>query len=143
MKNAAFNYLIRQKENHSKLDNVQYTELRIQPYLATNLLNNEEKSLLYSLRSKCHPEVGSSIQMTSLWTSIMYIFLVTLWISPSGRNTFVHMYGNDQSISTVVNMYVYFDRTYIHIHYATKKMVILDYPYLQNLKCHLKDGYNG
>ena len=42
------------KETHSKLKDVTYSELQVQPYLSTNLLNNEQKELLYILRSKCH-----------------------------------------------------------------------------------------
>ena len=42
------------KEKHSKLNGITYSELKVQPYLTTDLLNNGQKELLYKLRSKCH-----------------------------------------------------------------------------------------
>jgi hypothetical protein len=51
---AAFTYLNELKLTHKKLDKVTYSELKVQPYLVSNLLGNTEKTLLYSLRSHCH-----------------------------------------------------------------------------------------
>ena len=42
------------KEGHSKLDEVSYTQLKTQSYLSTKFLKNQEKELLFNLRSKCH-----------------------------------------------------------------------------------------
>ena len=54
---AAFKYLTKQKEGHKKVKkkNLVYKDLQIQPYLTSKLLNNDERNLLYSLRSMCHP----------------------------------------------------------------------------------------
>ena len=54
MRNVAFNYFMQLKSKNTKLDNVNYTELSIQPYLTSNLFNNKEAKLLYALRSRCH-----------------------------------------------------------------------------------------
>ena len=52
--NAVFSYYQTLQQTHSKLDEVDYSELKIQPYLVSNSLNNEEKQLLYNMRSNCH-----------------------------------------------------------------------------------------
>ena len=51
---AAFKHLMTVKETHSKLNDITYSELKVQPYLTLDLLNNGQKELLYKLRSKCH-----------------------------------------------------------------------------------------
>jgi hypothetical protein len=51
---AAFKYFLSVKENHTKLNNVTYKKFQLQPYLASKNISNEEKQLLYKLRSKCH-----------------------------------------------------------------------------------------
>ena len=51
---AAFKFLIMKKEGHTKLDEINYTKLILQPYLSSSSINNNEKKLLYILRSKCH-----------------------------------------------------------------------------------------
>ena len=52
---AAFKYFTKEKEGHKKVKDFEYKNLKIQPYLKSKLFNNEERNLLYSLRSKCHP----------------------------------------------------------------------------------------
>ena len=56
MDKAAFKYFLKIKEAHTKLDKIEYTQLRIQPYLSTTLITNKQKQLLYILRSNCHSE---------------------------------------------------------------------------------------
>ena len=36
------------------MNNVQYTELKAQPYLINRIFNKEERKLMVSLRSRCH-----------------------------------------------------------------------------------------
>ena len=55
VKKAAFKYLSNKKEGHKKVKNLVYHDLKIQPYLTSQLFNNEERNLIYSLRSMCHP----------------------------------------------------------------------------------------
>ena len=43
-----------QKRSHTKLNDVIYSNMKIQPYLTTPILNNKQKELLYNLRSHCH-----------------------------------------------------------------------------------------
>ena len=47
---AAFTYFMQLKSKHSKINEVIYKELKIQPYLTSKLFNNNETSL----RSRCH-----------------------------------------------------------------------------------------
>ena len=54
VKNAAFRELMKLKETHSKLDDVNYTDFAIQPYLKNKMFSKDECKLLYLLRSKCH-----------------------------------------------------------------------------------------
>ena len=54
IKSAAFLYFMGLKETHKKLDQVEYKELKMQYYLGSRLLNNQEKKLLYLLRSRCY-----------------------------------------------------------------------------------------
>ena len=49
---AALSYFLKLKEGHSKLDKLEYTQLRIQPYLSTSLITNKQKQLLYVLKVK-------------------------------------------------------------------------------------------
>ena len=51
---AAFKYFLKEKERHSKLNEITYSELRIQPYLVDNRFTKEERDLMISLRSRCH-----------------------------------------------------------------------------------------
>ena len=46
---------LEEKNGHTKIKNINYNEYKIQPYLENNLFTNEERNLLYALRSKCHP----------------------------------------------------------------------------------------
>ena len=55
VKKAAFKYLSKQKEGHTKVKNLVNHDWKIQPYLTSQLFNNEERNLIYSLRSMCHP----------------------------------------------------------------------------------------
>ena len=60
---AAFNEYIREKSEKSKLNQLQYKNLQIQPYLAKSGLTNKEKNLLYSLRSRSHPATSNYEKM--------------------------------------------------------------------------------
>ena len=40
---AAIKYFMTVKETHSKLNDVSYSELKVQPYLVSNMLNNEKR----------------------------------------------------------------------------------------------------
>ena len=51
---AAFKYYLGLKEKHRKLDGIHYEQLTIQPYLVSKQFNQNERQLLYSLRSNCH-----------------------------------------------------------------------------------------
>ena len=48
---AVFKYYLALKEGHSKLNEVNYPELKMQPYLSTKFLRNPEKTLLFHMRS--------------------------------------------------------------------------------------------
>ena len=61
---AAFRYYLQKKEKHTKLDKIEYTQLKLQPYLSTKSINNMQKELLYLLRSKCH---GSKMSFKKLY----------------------------------------------------------------------------
>ena len=43
---AAFKFLIMKKEGHTKLDEIYYTQLILQPYLSSSSVNNNKKKLL-------------------------------------------------------------------------------------------------
>jgi hypothetical protein len=51
---SVFEYFINQKRSHKKLNDVTYSNFKIQPYLITHTLNNKQKELLYNLRSQCY-----------------------------------------------------------------------------------------
>ena len=51
---AAFEYFLEQKHQHSKLNDVTYSELKTQPYLQDVRFSKEERKLLTSLRSRCY-----------------------------------------------------------------------------------------
>ena len=54
MNKAVYQFFMNLKQGHTKLDMVEYTQFEIQPYLTTKTLTNEEKMLLFNLRSNCH-----------------------------------------------------------------------------------------
>ena len=51
---AAFRYLTAQQTTHSKVKNIKYEKLEVQPYLTSQLFNNQETRLLTALRSRTH-----------------------------------------------------------------------------------------
>ena len=51
---AAFKYYLKKKETHSKLDEISYSELKIQSYLKDKGFSKDERELMVSLRSRCH-----------------------------------------------------------------------------------------
>ena len=53
VRKAALKYFLKLKKKHIKLNNVQYSELKIQPYLQSKNLTNSEAQLLYNLRVNC------------------------------------------------------------------------------------------
>ena len=54
VKKAALKMLLKEKEKHSKLNELVYEDLIIQPYLTERNFNLEERKLLTLLRSRCH-----------------------------------------------------------------------------------------
>ena len=48
---TAFNHLIKIQEPHTKVNQIQYTNLKIQPYRTSNEFENNEVKLLTALRS--------------------------------------------------------------------------------------------
>ena len=51
---AAFAYFLKEKQRHSKLNEVNYCEVKIQSYLKDCRFSREERKLLTSLRSRCY-----------------------------------------------------------------------------------------
>ena len=54
VRKAAFDYFLKEKQHHSKLNDVKYCEFKLQPYLKDQRFSKEERILLTSLRSRCH-----------------------------------------------------------------------------------------
>ena len=52
VKEAAFEYLLKEQQTHSKVKHIKYEKLQIQPYLCSPLFSRKEKSLLFRLRSR-------------------------------------------------------------------------------------------
>ena len=51
---SVFEHFMAEEKKHTKLDEIEYNELKIQKYLISDEFNNKERNLLYSLRSRCH-----------------------------------------------------------------------------------------
>ena len=51
---AAFDYFLKEKLKHSKLNGVTYSDFKLQPYLIDSQFSKEERNLLTSLRSRCY-----------------------------------------------------------------------------------------
>ena len=49
---AAFKYLMAEKSEKSKLENLNYTQLKPQKYLLDNTLSKSDKILLFKLRTR-------------------------------------------------------------------------------------------
>ena len=52
IKTAAFNYLRKLQEKHSKIRDIVYKKLEIQPYMVSPVFLDEEVNILHSLRSR-------------------------------------------------------------------------------------------
>ena len=52
IRNAAFSYLSRKQESHSKVKDIKYEKLEIQTYFTSPLFSNTEVRLLFALRSR-------------------------------------------------------------------------------------------
>ena len=50
---AAMKYFLEEKKSHSKLEEVFYDKLKVQPYLTDRRFSTEERKLLVLLRSRC------------------------------------------------------------------------------------------
>ena len=50
--NAAFIYLQKLQQSHSKMDKLKYSKFEHSPYLSSPLFNNESRSLLLALRTR-------------------------------------------------------------------------------------------
>jgi hypothetical protein len=77
VKKAAFKYFMELKLTHRKLDFVNYDKLQIQPYLVNSNLNNNEKSLLYCLRSHCH-KAKYNLRKCIETTPLVYVVVLPL-----------------------------------------------------------------
>ena len=49
---SAFNHLISVQKSHSKIRNITYSKLDMQPYMKSDLFSKDSMSLLFSLRSR-------------------------------------------------------------------------------------------
>ena len=62
IRNIAFKYLMDIKESQSKLSNVVYKEFKIQKYLKSDKLSNDEKSLLFRIRTRTVDEIKTNFR---------------------------------------------------------------------------------
>ena len=51
MTDAAFVYLKSEQAEHSKIRNIKYKDLRLQPYLKSDELSHEEASTIFNMRA--------------------------------------------------------------------------------------------
>ena len=58
----AFRYLQSIQESHSKIRNIKYSKLEIQPYLCSALFNKENIGMLFSLRSRSVRSIRNDFQ---------------------------------------------------------------------------------
>ena len=65
IRDYTFKILREQQEGHTKIKHIQYNELCMQNYLKTHILNNQEASLLFSLRSQTTREFRSNFPYNS------------------------------------------------------------------------------
>ena len=54
VRKSAFEYLMKLKSTHTKLDKVTYTQLKLQAYLTSSLITQKQKELLYLMRANCY-----------------------------------------------------------------------------------------
>ena len=52
IKNAAFKYLTKKQESHSKINIIKYSKLETQKYMISPIFSNEEVNQLHALRAK-------------------------------------------------------------------------------------------
>ena len=65
--NEAFKYLMKKKESHSKLNELDYSKLEIQDYLKTdNMLTDDEKCIIFKFRVREIEVIKTSIMIYSV-----------------------------------------------------------------------------
>ena len=52
VRNAAFKYLTKSQQKHSKMKLMEYRTFRMQDYLSSPMFNYEERNLLFRLRTR-------------------------------------------------------------------------------------------
>ena len=90
---AAFKYYLEDKKSHSKLESLEYEELKVQSYLRERRFSKDERKLLVLLRSRCFSAKENFIKLykeniqCSLGCSYnedqKHIFTQCIWLNPS------------------------------------------------------------
>ena len=62
VKEASFKYLTDLQQTHSKIKNIKYDDLTIQPYLSSSLFSKSEVSTLFRLRSRTIPGIKNDFR---------------------------------------------------------------------------------
>ena len=91
IKTAAFNYLRKLQEKHSKIRDIVYKKLEIQPYTVSPVFLDEEVNILHSLRSRavdCKANYRNMYKAQSTKTTTYYAYSVRLNIVI--KNTYLH-----------------------------------------------------
>jgi hypothetical protein len=113
---AALKYLLAEKESHSKLAELNYKKLTVQPYLIERRFSKEERKLLVLLRSRCF---NAKDNFKKLWQGQLqcrlgcldnedqhHIFTQCIWLNPSTDIVYENIFKAANEQKEVIEVFI-------------------------------------
>jgi hypothetical protein len=131
VRKAAFKYFLKLKEKHTKLKNVQYSELKIQPYLQSKSMSNSEAELLYNLRSNCY-EAKSNFKK-------MHKYDLECRFGCKTNEDQIHIFTKCQQIKSQLNYQGILNYDHIYSDIEDQQDIIKVFIKIDKIRCKMKD----
>ena len=122
---AALKYFLNKKESHSKLDELKYEKLSIQPYLTERKFSSEERRLLVLLRSRCF---NAKTNFKRLWKENIkcslgcsvnedqrHIFTQCIWFNPSQVTNYEYIFKGTNEQKEVIEVFLLKEKQRIYL----------------------------
>ena len=113
---AAMKYFLEEKKSHSKLEEVFYDKLQLQPYLTDRRFSTEERKLLVLLRSRCF---SAKTNFKKLWKENLecslgcssnedqrHIFTQCIWLPPSPEIIYENIYKETNEQKETIEVFL-------------------------------------
>ena len=113
---AAMKYFLEEKKSHSKLEEVFYDKLQLQPYLTDRRFSTEERKLLVLLRSRCF---SAKTNFKKLWKENLecslgcssnedqrHIFTQCIWLPPSPETVYENIFKETNKQKETIEVFL-------------------------------------